>query len=458
MQGGRRFPPPPRAARNPYAHIAREGRTLLGQDEHNKPKQWQDLWGDGDGISKKESHAKLNTGIIDTVLNALPRGRGKGKGGGGKGDRGDRRPSGPFTPKPAPDHLPRLGEKGRAREAERRKIAYNKQLHTSAAATVKHSSGTGVSWGSKKGKSGDEPAIQPVPGGYQLPEPKSFKGKWDEDADGARRSHTAPPGSRKAATEDLPSWWGKGQKTSRVHKATAGMPDLGGFSQSAGFGASAADFSEPPAAGAGAGAAGPRPGAERPRPAGKKRDRPQSAQSAPRPSAKRKRKPAPKPPAPGDGPGGMSDSDFDSSDMSEAPQPQQQDPAEVAAALEARIVEEDSLASTNYRKQESFRQKPPDKISLQNMPWPALTRWNSIPLPRDSQQDAEACRKHLTRLQLFWHPDKMEQRYGHKFVPEEKDEIVEKVKAVAQAINQLKDAASAKAAASSAAAPAEDEA
>eukprot|EP00756_Hemistasia_phaeocysticola_P067113 Hpha_TRINITY_DN9725_c0_g1::TRINITY_DN9725_c0_g1_i1::g.10262::m.10262 len=120
---GRRFPPPPRKARNPYAGIAKEGRIHLSLDDQQAPKQWQDLWGDGQAIPKGSGGGgpvKLKKTVFDSVLNSIPEGSKREK------ERHARRSGFGDDSKHKP--LPRLGKKGLEREAHRRKAAYNMQM------------------------------------------------------------------------------------------------------------------------------------------------------------------------------------------------------------------------------------------------------------------------------------------------------------------------------------------
>lgn len=68
------------------------------------------------------------------------------------------------------------------------------------------------------------------------------------------------------------------------------------------------------------------------------------------------------------------------------------------------------------------------------MPWP----------PGSTPSDADAAalmlpsgsKKALKKYVMRWHPDKFQQRYGPRLCESDKERILDRVKAVSQAVNQ----------------------
>eukprot|EP01065_Artemidia_motanka_P014412 TRINITY_DN18375_c2_g1_i1.p1 TRINITY_DN18375_c2_g1~~TRINITY_DN18375_c2_g1_i1.p1 ORF type:complete len:532 (+),score=184.34 TRINITY_DN18375_c2_g1_i1:122-1597(+) len=100
---------------------------------------------------------------------------------------------------------------------------------------------------------------------------------------------------------------------------------------------------------------------------------------------------------------------------------------------------EDEMAERNSKRVQDFKSRPPTVVTLASLPWPQLLPSGRLPLPSLAQESKQERHKHLTRLQLFWHPDKVSQRYSGRMAPGDKDVILGRVKEVAQQINDLKD-------------------
>jgi hypothetical protein len=88
-----------------------------------------------------------------------------------------------------------------------------------------------------------------------------------------------------------------------------------------------------------------------------------------------------------------------------------------------------------------FKQSPPAIILLKHVPWPVLDhgKWALLGLKSEVDfKDDKARKDGYKKLISRWHPDKFEAVFGSSLSADEKDAILEKVKEVAQQINDSK--------------------
>jgi hypothetical protein len=81
-------------------------------------------------------------------------------------------------------------------------------------------------------------------------------------------------------------------------------------------------------------------------------------------------------------------------------------------------------------------------IRFDNVPWPAPAAGGDLAeeammLPPALRNDADARRRAVREALRRWHPDKFGQRFGGRLAPEDRERILERVKAVSQALTAL---------------------
>ncbi|KAK3088065.1 hypothetical protein FSP39_014204 [Pinctada imbricata] len=79
-----------------------------------------------------------------------------------------------------------------------------------------------------------------------------------------------------------------------------------------------------------------------------------------------------------------------------------------------------------------------DILTYSDIPWPFKKEISEMKtlLFCDIDVKSDDYRKYLRELQKQWHPDKFVQKLGHRLKPEEREEILNKVKEISQELNK----------------------
>lgn len=100
----------------------------------------------------------------------------------------------------------------------------------------------------------------------------------------------------------------------------------------------------------------------------------------------------------------------------------------------ARTMEEHERAWTSFERRVASEASRP--VTLADVPWPRSGAW----LIRESLGDDEDVARAHRAFARRWHPDKFTQRFGRALAPDEREDIVSRVKEVYQSARQLVEA------------------